>query len=581
MADVSPSSRKVDEFLHSVSELSQERQKDDNKRQWELERDIDQLRSRSGSRSPFATSNTSGSVTTPAAHGIHNLTFDRSAKNRFRDKWKDKEPELPKRPSSDEQSPPKLPARKPEKDVVPDLPARPREESPPKLPQRPASANQNRVLIERDVDFGLAQPVARKQAPAIPEKIVTTEIKTRKGPLPTKPAAKESFTQMEKRIRESGVPDIKFPPEKPRGPKPSIIAPKDKADKPAEKLSEQAGSKVEKPAIGPKPAKKDINKPSEISKLANDSSHSSLPNSSVAENKPKVSGVSPNPTTKPTIKPKPSIPAKPSFKSYDAKDTEELKNMRSRLSPAKQITEKPRKVFDQDQKGLLESQIEKLGGIKKMAPPKPAKPAREDSSAGPEALDALVKLRPTKPSPAKPSAKPEAIAKIESLKARKNQSSEKSEPQDSSDDEKVKLNDKAEPPKKINFQDHLSTLLRPSTAPTLGLKLSSHAAPKPIKRALTISTALKPLSHPTKSRAKGPKRRLPKSIKSSSSEPLESSGQSTPSTSAKEKVFLEKDATGETTRIEDYKRPAKKTPPPIKAKKPDLKARAVSGELFI
>lgn len=507
--------------------------------------------SKSASRSPYTASPTSSKVDIHASHGIHQLSFDRSARSRFREKWKDTEPSLPDKEIDDGLPPPRLPSRRDSNDNAPKLPSRPKPEMPPKLPQRPSSSV---GIVERDLDVGLARPVAKKSAPVIPEKVLATEIKPRKpSPRPGPPTGKSSFTQMEKQIKESGVPKISFSPQPATSAKP--LAANNDDQKPP------------KPAVGPKPAKSPVEKKS----ISSESS----PSSSLSVSSKKTTICS-----EPTIKP--PRPAKPSFKTYDAMDTEELKNHRLRLSPTKAptTTAKPTKTFNQEPDGLLHGQIEKLGGNKKVPPGRPIKPISVQTKE-PEALSALSKLKPTKPPPEKPRAKPEAIEKLEKLKARKTgpQGTTPSPVSDAVKD-KAELNNKVEPPKAANFHDHLSSLLRPSTEPLMSTgKTTSPPMAKPIKRSLTFSAQPKNLEHVTKSRAKGPKRRLPKSV-AASDKPMKNS--TVPAQALDAEKGLAPQTKAPMGQIEKSApvtsaRPQKKVPPPIKAKKPDIKSRNISG----
>ncbi|KAM9926989.1 hypothetical protein OXX80_010430 [Metschnikowia pulcherrima] len=164
---------------------------------------------------------------------------------------------------------------------------------------------------------------------------------------------------------------------------------------------------------------------------------------------------------------------------------------------------------------------------------------------------------------------------------------------------------------KPDFHAHLASIIRSSTEPSM--KGPSTVKPVPmgeLKRASTVpgpAKAEQKLTHPNKSRAKGPKRRLPKS------------GSSVPSSSESKQVPLKKSAVSANTQSTNMEtngpaygnvsihgsshetepssksdmdakssehlpiRKPRKVPPPI-ARKPNFNvtpSRKVSGELFI
>ncbi|CUM57372.1 uncharacterized protein AC631_05863 [Debaryomyces fabryi] len=145
MTEVSPSSKKVDDFLSSISELSQERLREDQKRQRDLQRNIDDLRLRLNSSSPIKGSSYQPlfSYSSTRGHGdIPLLKFNRSGRlnidhfsTSIKNLEEDAPPEMPLRPSSVGrqyrssrliETPPPMPRR----------PANEDEESPPPMPPR-------------------------------------------------------------------------------------------------------------------------------------------------------------------------------------------------------------------------------------------------------------------------------------------------------------------------------------------------------------------------------------------------------------------------------------------------------------
>lgn len=159
MTEISPSSKKVDDFLSSISELSQERLREDQKRQRDLQRNIDDLRLRLNSSSPTKGSSYQQPVSYSSTRGhgdIPLLKFNRSGKlssDHFSTNMKnldeDSPPEMPQRPSSvvrqymgtriddipppmprrpanaDEELPPPMPPRRDEKRSGPPKPSKP------------------------------------------------------------------------------------------------------------------------------------------------------------------------------------------------------------------------------------------------------------------------------------------------------------------------------------------------------------------------------------------------------------------------------------------------------------------------
>lgn len=338
---------------------------------------------------------------------------------------------------------------------------------------------------------------------------------------PAKPTKPLKPTQL-----ETKPSDVKKSPQKPEAPKPRSVA-----------TTSSFGSSKPEPAFKPVPRKpelKTFNKPEP---------------KTLAELEPLTK------PEKPPVKAVPPKPAKLSSKAYEAKDSQELKDQILRLSPSKHAAPaKPmKKDFDNDQKDLLKGQLEKLA-TKKQPPIKPAKPAVQKSDEA-EAIGALHALKPTKPSALKAAPKPEALQKFSTIKQ------EKAVPK--------------------NFQSELSGILRSSTEPSLRRGLASASttslvesqpAKSSIKKAWT-DPATTQISHVTKTRSKGPKRRLPKAATLGNGlAPAKLKTEYEPKLAEAEKPKA---------KVPPPK-PAKK-PPPIKAKKPDIlaKPRTVSGELFI
>lgn len=191
----SPSSQKVDDFLSLLSQLSQDRLREDQRRQRSLQRNIDELRLRSASTSPIKVSRPAKPThLLSSKYEVPQLTFNRklTLKEQFLHDLKELDnPPLPERP-------PVLPRRPDDPEVTPPLPKRP-DDGPP-FPRRPDDTRQ-------PISIGLRTPVSRKEEPG--EYVVKP--RTEMAPvtverLPTKHhTTTSSFLDMERRIRASGV----------------------------------------------------------------------------------------------------------------------------------------------------------------------------------------------------------------------------------------------------------------------------------------------------------------------------------------------------------------------------------------
>lgn len=517
MANVSPSSQKVDDFLSSLSQLSQERLKDNQSRQRHLQKDIDELRRTAGSNT-YALRPLGLLPSKSLAHGIRELSFNRSARDQFYEKWKDVGPELPKRPDSRPESStgldPSASKSRPMKPTKPDALS----ESGPKLPKRPEL-----VELVETIEIDLIRPVARVSKPPTPNpkpKPANLEQVTRSIEGPSTPNKQLSFSALEQKIRSGGTKTLEealeMPPQLPARNKTAIL----------ERL--------------PKPAPE-------------------LPDTKTLPLK---------------MLTKPSIPAKPkkTLRAYEEGNTELLKQLLRQLSPAKPVREeKPTNQF------VPEDHIKKLQE-RRQKPAKPTKlkpvPVAEEK---PEAISFLLKLKPTKPGPPKPESKPEALRQFETLKlldvkqkpdARVSQlASAEKKPALPSD-----LTSKSVPA--AQFHAHLSSLLRVNSEPFAASKPQA-----PVRSATAPLESSTPLTHPTKSRSKGPKRRLPNSQKrtaGSTVTPAASAASSTPDLS-----YASSTSSGI---VPNEQNQPNKKPPPIKGKKPNLQVkprRIASGELFI
>lgn len=171
MTPASKSDPVVDDFLKSLSQLSQERLREDQQRQRDLQRNIDVLRLKLGGTFPVKRGSQSAASSSSSSYsdlGISLLKFNRSinSQNILRSETSDK---------SDDESVPALPRRRDESEVAPKYPARPNSigyKSKPPLPTRrdilgkklPPSKPIKSLLLKEDTSFDveLMQPVARK-----------------------------------------------------------------------------------------------------------------------------------------------------------------------------------------------------------------------------------------------------------------------------------------------------------------------------------------------------------------------------------------------------------------------------------
>lgn len=600
MAQLSPSSKKVDEFLSSLSQISQDRLRENQKRQRDLQRDIDELRR----TSPPIHHN---------EHGITELKFNRSARGNFYEKWKDTPPQLPSRPHDDE-SPP-LPSRpKPEaysshsnsqhsKLGKPDKPEKPEklerfrsEENAPNLPTRPQSINNVVAAV------GIAMPVARKTESVtkallnIPQYSARPKGTSGSGPL-------RSFGEMEKQIQAGSRIFSKTKPDVPA--KPEIRSDRSKPELPKSQLLNSENYRLEsstsenfkssKPLVPLKPVNKPLVPLKPVVK----------PTETPKEIQPKFAPLKP---VKPAEKSddantKPTRPDKPSFKSFTDLDSQELKQQIQRLSPTKS-----------------NASAERGFGAPKPSPSslKPVKPSKPEKLEVPEALNALSKLRPARPMKHVISVPLEAEegnqGKTQLKKAEKEVEIQKPKPSipgGFQTAKRIETPTSSQPKDSAaltysqpDFRSKLSSILRSNTDPSANAPVSRL---EPIRRSQSTKVSTK-LTHPNKTRAKGPKRKLPKQIGSTDSTdstgsiPIANSDEGIkekprlPSRNisvGSETTLLTLDTTLNnlsafaSTKLMVDESPStvsKKKTPPIKPKKPTLPPkpkRIISGDLFI
>lgn len=303
---------------------------------------------------------------------------------------------------------------------------------------------------------------------------------------------------------------------------------------------------------------------------------------------------------------KPPKPSKKPVTNYTKDESDLLKSTMSRLSPSKPTTGKPSlEKFTKNEEDLLSLTMSRLSA-KKVPVEKPSLDKYENNDA--EMVRSQLKLLGSKNVKYKELQKEqeniEGLAQLKKLKQVKKDAEEKKAPP--KPEKRILLN--SEPDKKpskpekptqlkieskpalkspsvtesnsvqssattsvTSFQDQLSSiLLRTGTAPELG----GSAPFGPIKRSNTepkrdVVNSEK-LTHPNKSRAKGPKRRLPKAQKTSSerTEKAKTSPMTSPNEPKDDKVKA--------------KPKPKPKPKPLELKPVECKpSRSFSGEIFI
>lgn len=598
MTAESPSSKKVDDFLSLLSQLSQERLKQDQQRQRELERTIGDLKQGSNSPIPISTS-----LLTSSISKYSDAPLMRFSRNNQTDRTPPPKPTRPKpNGQTDSEDAPKLPQRRAES-PPPALPRRRDESPPPTLPKRRDQRTPPPKPTRKAIDYTieLVEPVARSSKPEVikdNDKLQTTHRVSSTKPLspnttlnklstgtdkkyrsftdventikgdykPMKPAKADWLTSSmtQKKITpHNSVPKPSYlqalsasqnskpiessPPKEPsvviqkyvpNSTDVSIVSPTREKKSTSWIDSAISKSPTREKKIPPviKSRNKDLGK-----KLANefqgDDSNTVKSGSEIQTeddyNKrahPKDEEIQPK---QPPVKPLKLSVKKPSYNDYKQKDnelllsqlakiknkpapvvpkphtkpkslyethdTEELKSKIGSLSPTRSI-EQQKALFNKYKKEdttLLNAQISRLGKVDK---PEIAK--KPDLSKKPEMLEKTEMKKPEvlkkpevkKPEAKKPEAKkPEAPKKPQSQKPNTN------------------------PLPEIDFKSHLSSLIRAGTAPQIGA-----AAPLSVslKRSDSSPTASKredtqpegKLHHMNKTRAKGPKRRLPKSL---------------------------------------------------------------------
>lgn len=526
--------------------MSQDRLSQDHQIGRDLDRDIESLRG-NGKRYHYLLDGTPIEYSIPEDKGSRKLQLT----------TEDNEtpPEMPKRPK--DQSPPSLPRRKYLDEDGPPLPQRKVSGTKPIKPAKPS-------FSEKKYEVEILQPVARPSAPPVKKDISITEKYGLKKFTPTTLTGHRSFADIETSIR-NGKPEVPSKPPKPaktwlnssiqaskpyhetNAPKPNsdiaklVKSPKKEStfdvndihreknsnswiDSVVNKSPKREEAPI-KPIRPPKPqfkemksdVKLEVTKP-EISKP--EIAHPESTKPTIA----KLTTSKPEPLVKDTKpKPIPPKPSKPNFQQQDNElllaqllklksrktppppknfkelDVAPLKNTLGRLSPTKGVKEDKSNLgnYKDADNALLNSQLNKI----KEKPIVKAKPVIDKPAVEKTLIEKPVIEKPgKKPSVEKPPIKDKPIIKkpVNTIQPI-NQNSNNSQ---------TSLNS-------IDFKSQLSSILRSNTDPT------SPSPPVQIQRSNTEPTkAESKLTHPNKSRSKGPKRRLPKSFKNEKSSPI-------------------------------------------------------------
>lgn len=709
MTQVSPSSKKVDDFLSGLSQLSQNKIREDEQRQRELQRSIEELK-RLNSTSP---AKPDYDELTPVnslmiSDSVPTLKFSRSSgpteyKSRLDIYEEENPPKLPKRrniESNEDEDAPKLP-RRPES-------TEPVEENPPPLPTRKFAYSTS------DLNINLLQPTGRKGPIPVAKPKQTSnhsfpEFKAKSGS--TGGGTIKSFSQIEAEIKNRDVSQtedskLKQVPPKPKS-KPRISETSVVVDSVAKNdwLSSSIGNKATvhttqsyaghveplKPTPRPKadwlsstlhnpkttvhtsPAKVSVDSPGE---------HSSGKPGSKPPLPPKIAITSPSKgaaaswlnsaVSKKDLHTHSEVASKPSYiipkkKNQNVEESEKktpeylekLGKLQKGESLKTPVSKAPLNKYAQEE-DTLKNTIANLSSSKK-PPPKPLKPpvskyTQEETDLLKTTLAGLSTskvpvVRVSKPSVEKytknesellkstisnlsPNKKPliptkPAFNKYEEndsqiLRAQMSQLSNKSKlstKQDNNITEGMYAHSKLKPvapplkpktkpvveqppkratavekPKPVSFQDQLSNILRANTVPQLAgassngiptATIISRSNTDPIREKRKDTVGNGKLVHPGKGRAKGPKRKLPKSMQKSQAQ---SSNSSKKSANVKESdpvslnpIESSEPKEEETMLAVPKKKPAPTVnkltkPKPVEGLKP---SRNFSGEIFI
>ncbi|CAK9437289.1 uncharacterized protein LODBEIA_P16670 [Lodderomyces beijingensis] len=682
----------VDEFLSSLSQLSQERLREDRQRQRDLQREIDELKSRSNSTSPAKYHSSSFNSSKPSARytatAPPDLKFNRSGKvNRLSEQQQQQQ---------EEEDAPKLPRRRQqaeeEKEASPRLPDRKsaaQAKTPPRLPARKYKPDPEEFSV------GLFQPAARKPSPP---PTVSAVKPTTSRPQVIKGDAElggNSFSAMERQIKSGSTSKgalWEFDKEQQQHQQKQQIRPTT-ATKPdwlsslaAAKNTQSTpqAAKTQNVKISPPKSKRTSWIDSVVSKSPESKSNKS-PFPPVKPNKPLQSTLATNEEHKKEKEKEKQKPQLRSLSSSNGKPEPEFLSVfqklkreegtddsTSRKAPPPALKPKPKPSVENAQNAELLEFQNKFNSIGKSKPTVPVKPkaATLDLKHYEDADTAQLRSKLSTMSVGKPSFKPKLkpsakveeehdaakvlsqLRKVPPSKPEKkpfsandsNHKKKKDQEKEEADDNQesvstfaskkavapkpppkmvkrvnaesfVSANDKAKIPAAIDkpvetimenssvelsFEQRLGSILSKAKTFPQAETRANFSSPRPqvkhgLPRARTVSGDDKikesKLEHTTKCRAKGPKRKLPKTLQGAKDGPAAAT---TTATATRERTRIlpsknlqkETDPTDKTTIEEDESAdgfPIVKKSPPIKQKPKtiNVKPRVISGDLFI
>ncbi|GEQ72580.1 hypothetical protein JCM33374_g6267 [Metschnikowia sp. JCM 33374] len=609
MSSVSPSTQKVNDFLSNISQLSQDRLRENQKTRRDLQADIDALRSAQTSpQGPpngpeFPHRDASWPEVGSGDFGISQLTFNRHGDGGWGQKTPQMAPPLPTRPAALPHTQPsaqtsagtrldnRLGMQSESWSPAPALPTRPR------MPDAPLSSE---PVQNTDVSMKPIKPMK----PMKPPKPKVFE----RSPAPANVAAAPRDGSDAPQSAAESVPGLRPRPSTHDSTFPGLIRPVASRD-PSMSASRARSSLDTTTALkatknpgfsGAVVAEPPLNrgnretppKMATFTDLENRIRARGIPG--VAESQPLASAAAnpenpqnspvrapskgPSKPWAPALKPaQPVKPIKPNLKTFETKETEFLRDHIKRLSPTKtsqyqrqdrlQIINIPRAT------NPTKPQANLLKPLKPVEPLKPSKP--KTLVHEPEAVLALGNLRKSPVKKHEPPAVPEALQRFQAFQTLKNSkpvsskppvprktstsikswdsdtktassapttaapeqkvasssnngaisgphsdppstSSSSSPPTLSSPSSSSSSSSSSSKPAKPDFHAHLANILRSSTEPSL----AGSAIPLPRtfpETGPTKTSSDQKLTHPNKSRSKGPRRKLPKSQTSSGS----------------------------------------------------------------
>ena len=550
MVEGLPSSRRVDDFLDSVSKISQERERESTKRQRSLESNIDDLRQRLGSRSP-----------NKRESSIELGDYNKGPLVEQQGSFLLNASGIARSPSFDEEVPPPMPERK--KEIPPPFPKRPWERnhqargpsleagnikdqafakgrSPPPKPKRPvenksldskllaphsdnrllnsdfpvkntrptdtslhADVTKNDIVQKTPLEIKLITPVSSKPKPGIPPNTELGKSKTNTygGSRVLLGNTKHKGLKVEYKIgddmgtiqrEETKVRlDLERKPFRPE--KPPVLSVENK--KKTVTIEERLASLLVEPTqlrrgrTGPAQAPY-------IAETAKENNREKLPlkkfllkEEELLESKVKLLAIH-----RQQHKTPPPKPSKPSLSSYEEKDALQLKSQISRILSKEppRIPKKPAFAdYQRNDSDEIRNQIKKLGKEKSSAAP------TNKALEKPSLSEGSLKTGSKPEGPQKPSRDPNTLT-----------------------GEDIKGKHPSPPSKPVDFGSELSLLLsKKSTAQLLAPSPKQPSQRNPVNKEVETKTEENikspSLTHLNRLRAKGPKRKLPKNMASS------------------------------------------------------------------